>query len=193
MGRNKRNDLLIVGIIFLAIVLIGLGIMLFKKIYNGKKDNTTTTTETTTVRVIEQVTLSFDSNGGDKVLDTVVVKGEKASLPIASRKGYVFVKWIDEEGKDVTDSTTFDKDTKLKAVWKKSKKTYDSLKVSYNTNGGTKLKTKTYTCTKKLKESYIKYKERFSNNNYTKHYCPECGKEVSKEGNKCPECAAKNS
>lgn len=52
---------------------------------------------------------------------------------------------------------------------------------------------KIFSPTKKLKESYIKYKERFSNNNYTKHYCPECGKEVSKEGNKCPECAAKSS
>ena len=154
MREDRRNFIAII-IIVLAIILIGLGIVLFKKVYKGKGNDTTTTTVTTTVRVVEQVTLSFDANGGEKVSDTTVVKGEKASLPIASRKGYVFVKWVDEDGKDVTESTTFDKDTKLKAVWKKSKKTYDSLKVSYSTNNGTKMSSIFYECSNIISSKII--------------------------------------
>ena len=46
--------------------------------------------------------------------------------------------------------------------------------------------------TQKLKDSYIKYKERMeSQKKEIKHYYCECGKEVSSEGVKCPECASK--
>lgn len=46
--------------------------------------------------------------------------------------------------------------------------------------------------TQKLKESYLKYKNRMQvQNKEEKHYYCECGKEVSAKGLRCPECAAK--
>ena len=47
--------------------------------------------------------------------------------------------------------------------------------------------------TSKLTESEEKYRNRHNNCQRTIYYCPDCGKEVTKEGNKCPECAAKES
>lgn len=65
---------------------------------------------------------------------------------------------------------------------------------NYN-NAEDYLITNIFTYSEKLKDSYVKYKNRFeSQKKEVKHYyCECCGKEVSSKGVKCPECAAKNS
>ena len=80
-------------------------------------------------------------------------------------------------------------------------KTSKTLRLEPPTNGQTNyskaedyLINKVFTHTQKLKDSYVKYKNRIeSQKKERKHYYCECGKEVSEDGNKCPECAAKAS
>lgn len=54
--------------------------------------------------------------------------------------------------------------------------------------------TNVFSKTKKLNQSKENYKNRNSNiKERVTYYCSDCGKEVTKEGNKCLECARKSS
>lgn len=65
---------------------------------------------------------------------------------------------------------------------------------NYN-NAEDYLITKVFSPTKKLKDSYLKYKTRIESQkkDIKKYYCCDCGKEISSKGTRCPECYAKNS
>lgn len=63
--------------------------------------------------------VKFDSNGGSKVTEQVVIENELAKAPsVPSKKGYEFVEWqLNGKSYDFTKEVT--KDITLKAKWKK--------------------------------------------------------------------------
>lgn len=100
MESKKRNIFIIV---FSVIVLIG--VALFFYLRNNKT-----------------YTVTFDTNGGGKVIEQKVKKGEMIVKPNdPTREGYIFIEW-DYKGIIFDFTTKVDKDIVLEAVWKKKKK-----------------------------------------------------------------------
>ena len=94
-----------------------------------------------------RITIKFDSNGGVSVKSIEIKKGEKISLPKTTKDGFVFNGWYLENTK-VSDDTTYDKDTTLKANWlKENAKTFT---VNFDSDGGTKVESITLECNKEL-------------------------------------------
>lgn len=63
-------------------------------------------------------TVTFNSDGGTKISDVDVKKGEKLKLPDPpTKKGYRFVGWTDENGNAITNDTIVKKDINVKAMW----------------------------------------------------------------------------
>jgi len=81
------------------------------------------------------VTTTFDTDGGNEIDNITTEKGESVLLPVEPVKdGYVFVGWLDENGKFITENTTINKNIVLKAMWiKKGTKTST---IKFNTDGG---------------------------------------------------------
>ena len=64
----------------------------------------------------KNVTIFFDTDGGDKIETMTVKAGEEVILPDATRKDYNFDGWT-LDGKKVTSPFTTDEDVLLKAKW----------------------------------------------------------------------------
>ena len=65
--------------------------------------------------------ITFDCNGGSKVADILVVKGETLALPDQPfRNGYTFQTWVDQNETPIYDGALLDSDVNLKAVWIKN-------------------------------------------------------------------------
>lgn len=112
MEHKKGNTLIIV---FSVIVLIG--VALFFYLRNNKT-----------------YTVTFDTNGGGKVIEQKVKKGEmvvKPNDPI--KEGYIFIEW-DYKGTIFDFTTKIDKDIVLEAVWKQKEK--ETYVVKFDTDGG---------------------------------------------------------
>ena len=68
----------------------------------------------------DTITIKFDTNGGSKIDDIIVVKGKTLKLPKNPiKKGYKFMYWVDKNETPVYDDALLSEDTTLKAVWKK--------------------------------------------------------------------------
>ena len=68
----------------------------------------------------DTITIKFDTNGGSKIDDIIVVKGKTLKLPQNPiKKGYKFMYWVDKNETPVYDDALLSEDTTLKAVWKK--------------------------------------------------------------------------
>ena len=71
-------------------------------------------------KTADTITIKFDTNGGSKIDDIIVVKGETLKLPKNPIKnGYKFMYWVDKNETPVYDDALLSEDTTLKAVWKK--------------------------------------------------------------------------
>ena len=163
---NKKK--VILGII-LILVLIGLIIGCWCL---SKKSTDETKTEENKK---ETITISFDTDGGTEVASITTEKGSKITLPTTVKDGYNFLGWTNED-KEVTEETTFEKDTTLKAVWEKIKKDAKTMKVSFDTKGGNKIKSVTMECGKPLSLPSNPTKEGYKFLNWT----DKKGKKVSK-------------
>ncbi len=114
----------------------------------------------------EKVTIKFDSNGGSKVESIEIKKGEKIVLPETTRDNYKFLGWYSKDVK-ADDNTTYEQDVTLTAKWEKIKEEVKevTMKVNFESNGGTKLSPMTFKCTnnvatlkslpKPKKDSYV--------------------------------------
>ena len=70
---------------------------------------------------LEIITVKFDSNGGSKVNDIFVLKGNTLKLPKnPTRDGYTFKVWVDKNDVPIYDDALLSEDTILKAVWEKN-------------------------------------------------------------------------
>lgn len=114
MEHKKGNALIIV---FSVIVLIG--VALFFYLINNKT-----------------YTVTFDTDGGGKVIEQKVKKGEmvvKPNDPV--KEGYIFIQW-NYDGKLFNFNTKIDKDIILEAVWKQKEKGKETYVVKFDTDGG---------------------------------------------------------
>lgn len=97
-------------------------------------------------------TITFDSNGGNKIDSIKVKDGKITALPIPEREGYTFTGWFNGT-KEIENGDTISKDITLKAKWKKladaSKKEFI---VTFDSDGGSKVSKQTISENGKVKK-----------------------------------------
>ena len=81
-----------------------------------------------------KVTISFDSDGGSKVESIKVTKGETATLPTSTKEGFEFDGWYYNDLK-ANENSRFQENITLKARWKE----VDKIKITFDSNGGSKV------------------------------------------------------
>ena len=85
-----------------------------------------------------KVTISFDSDGGSKVESIKVTKGETAKLPTPTKENNKFDGWYYKDLK-ANENSRFTEDVTLKAHWIEETPATKKVKVTFETNGGTKI------------------------------------------------------
>lgn len=65
---------------------------------------------------ISYVTVTFDTDGGEKLKAQTIPKGSKIDIPTAKKDGYTFLYW-EENGKEFNFSLGIDYSVKLKAIY----------------------------------------------------------------------------
>lgn len=87
-----------------------------------KKDTTLRAVYKAVSDTKETITISFNTNGGNKVSSITIEKGGSLTFPANPKKnGYTFAGWTLKNGKSVKNNTTFNEDTTLYASWDKEK------------------------------------------------------------------------
>ena len=113
--KNKKTIIAIVSAIVLIAIIAIVAIIIMK---NNKK-----------------YTITFDTQGGNKIEAIEVKVNETLVLPKNPEKeGYIFLHWVDEEDKPVSNNFKVTKDMKLIAKW--AEPTQEVVTVSFNTDGG---------------------------------------------------------
>lgn len=93
--------------------------------------------EPVTPTVPTKYTVTFNPDGGEGVINQLVVSGEKAVDPeTPTKSGYVFDKWVDESGEVFNFNTPITQDITLKATWKVA-----HYLVVFNCDGGSEIDT----------------------------------------------------
>ena len=108
-------------------------------------------------------TISFDTDGGNKVDNIKVKNGKINNLPIPEKKGYTFVGWYNKTEK-VEVGDTISKDITLKAKWEKQTEQSESTKkytVSFDSAGGSKVNSQTVQQNNKVKKPLNPTKDGF--------------------------------
>jgi len=94
-----------------------------------------------------QITITFDTDGAKNISAIKINKGESVKLPNIKKQGFIFGGWYLKDER-VTNSTTFDKDTTLKAKWiNEEAKTFT---VTFDSDGGSKVESIVVECGKEL-------------------------------------------
>lgn len=79
----------------------------------------------------DTITIKFDTNGGSKIEDIIIVKGETLKLPQNPTKaGYKFVTWETENGRPIYNEALLSESVTLYAVWEKEPSSSSSSKES---------------------------------------------------------------
>lgn len=79
----------------------------------------------------DTITIKFDTNGGSKIEDIIIVKGETLKLPQNPTKaGYKFVTWEDKNGTPIYNEALLSESMTLYAVWEKESSSSSSSKES---------------------------------------------------------------
>ena len=113
--KNKKTIIAIVSAIVLIAIIAIVAIIIMK---NNKK-----------------YTITFDTQGGNTIEAIEVKVNETLVLPKNPEKeGYIFLHWVDEEDKPVSNNFKVTKDMKLIAKW--AEPTQEVVTVSFNTDGG---------------------------------------------------------
>ena len=94
----------------------------------------------------ETVTVTFNSNGGEKLDPITVEKGLTKNLPIPGRDGYNFEGWY-VGNTPVGSDYIFNENTTVTAKWSEDIRT---MRLSFNTNGGNAIGSQVVTCNKPL-------------------------------------------
>ncbi len=99
----------------------------------------------------EKITIKFDANGGEEVKSIKIEKGSKLEeLPTTIRDGYNFKGWYDKDDNKVEDNTKFKKSTTLHAEWEAIPEDAKTMKLEFDTKGGSKIESITMECEKPL-------------------------------------------
>lgn len=93
-------------------------------LYASWKKNEEPKKTTTTAKVEEKVTITFDTKGGNSINSVTITKGGALTLPDNPKKdGYTFTGWTLSNGSTVKNNTKFSENTTLYANWKKLEET----------------------------------------------------------------------
>ena len=96
-----------------------------------------------------KVVVTFDTDGGSKIEEKTVKKGESITLPSTVKNGYNFMGWyIDNE--KVEKSIVVKKNTTLTAKWEKIPENAKTMVVTFDSNGGSTISPITMECNKEL-------------------------------------------
>ena len=113
--KNKKTIIAIISAIVLIAIIAIVAIIIMK---NNKK-----------------YTITFDTQGGNTIESIKVKVNETLVLPKNPEKeGYIFLHWVDEEDKPVSNNFKVTKDMKLIAKW--AEPTQELITVSFDTDGG---------------------------------------------------------
>ena len=86
----------------------------------------------------KKYTITFDTQGGNKIEAIEVKVNETLVLPKnLEKEGYVFLHWVNEENKPVSNGFKVTKNMKLTAKW--AEPTQELIRVSFDTDGGSKI------------------------------------------------------
>lgn len=96
----------------------------------------------------ERITISFNSNGGKRIVSKTIVKGETINLPTTEKNGYNFSGWY-LKNKKVSNDTKFYQNATLVAYW--IQQDAETLTISFDTDGGSKIEPLTIECNRDLK------------------------------------------
>lgn len=99
--------------------------------------------------VKEEIVITLDTDGGEPVQNIKIEKGKTTTLPETKKDGYTFEGWYLED-KKISDDYVFEADVTLKAKWTKIEVKPKTFTVSFDSNGGSKVKSITVECNSKL-------------------------------------------
>ena len=92
---------------------------------------------------VEEVKVTFNTDGGSTVDTQTIKKGETAKDPGAPTKdGFEFVEW-QKDGEKFEFATPINENIELKAVWKAKTPAVEKFTVKFNSNGGSAVATQT--------------------------------------------------
>jgi uncharacterized repeat protein (TIGR02543 family) len=140
--KDKKKLIILIAIAVLVIAGIIVAVIFIPK----KNKPTDKTTTTTTATIADEITIKFDTKDGEKIEDMKVKKGEKVTLPSANKEGYTFDKWVDDKNTEYTTEATFENDVTLTAKYTEIKADAKTVKVTYDSKGGSKVSATTYEC-----------------------------------------------
>ena len=137
--NNKKKIIIIISIVLGTLLILGL--VLFLVLRNKK------------------ITITFDSDGGTTVEVQKIKKGGTITIPESTKEGFTLDGWFIDEQR-VTSTTTFNKNTTVKAKWTTAKP--KSFKVTFDSKEGSPVEPIEVECNKELtlpenptKEGYI--------------------------------------
>lgn len=139
---NKKKIIIIVSAVA-ALLIVGL-IIFFATKGNGKKEQKEGDNSK------ETITITFDTDGGNKIEDMKVTKGSKFNLPTAEKEGFTFIGWFNGETNYTDENTnTIEKNIVLTAKWKIKEpveNNKDSINIIFDSKGGSKVNSMTVKC-----------------------------------------------
>ena len=140
----KGNKKIIIAVILVLLLILNISIIYF--INNNNKKNNNGNTTTTTQDVTKTITIKFETNGGEKLND-YVGSGGKIELPSTVKEGYTFIGWYLEDNTTLVDNNYFFKnDTQLYAKWEKIESEAKTMKITFDSKGGSEVKTINLEC-----------------------------------------------
>lgn len=140
------NKKLVISLSIVAALLV-VALLAFFIINNNKKEPTPTPAPQE--KIIEKVTIKFDTQGGEAVEDLIIDKGAQVLLPSTSKEGYLFDGWYLNNEK-ILSTHVYNENITVVAKWEKVTEETKTLKITYDSKGGSKVKTTTLECGKTL-------------------------------------------
>jgi uncharacterized repeat protein (TIGR02543 family) len=146
--KSGKKLIIILLIVFSLLIIALLLYFLFFKKDEEEKPTPPPTTPSTPVK--EEVTITFDTDGGEKIDSVKIEKGKTSKLPEPTKENYDFKGWYLEDTL-VNENTVFDKDVTLKAKWEEKPKEVKYYNVTFDSKGGSTVKSIKVECEKELK------------------------------------------
>ncbi len=141
--KDKKKLLIIGGIVLFLLLIVIL-------VVTNKKEEVKEKEEPKVVeKKKEEITITFDTDGGDLIDAMKVEKDKEIELPAAVKEGFTFLGWYKDDIL-IENKTKFSEDTTLKAKWEEIKEDAKTMIVTFNSNGGTAVSKITLECGKAL-------------------------------------------
>ena len=132
----------IVFILLIAVLAIA-GLIVFFVVKPGSK--TTTVPRTSDVN---RITITFETNCEDSVRPMDVIPGEEVNLPTPIYDGHTFDGWyLEDNTTQVTNEYEFTQSITVYAHWTEIPKDAKTLTVTFDSKGGSKVKSMKFVCT----------------------------------------------